>query len=246
MPSLGIGLGLTVSRRAAAAFTPALVSGYLGGVYAGPARSAGLLWQNSGETVQATADTDPVYVAGDLYSATEFASDSDAHRLILTAESGGKWSFKGNGTSSVLLTGMSDLAGEFCIYLAAVGAGSGNLPIFAAAADDDYVGWYADGRFYLVVSSNDNINILAIPSSGIYRIRRDAANICYYRVGTDSEQIVGTKAGTISIGSFMARPGGGAPAFAATGNHVCGVGLYSSTPSAENDALLMAYFGGLL
>lgn len=245
MPSLGIALGLTVGRRGAAAFTPDLVSGYLGGVYAGPARSAGLLWQDSGETVAATADTDPVYVAGDPYSATEMSTNSDANRVILTAESGGKWSFKGNGTSSYLATGFGTFAGEWCAYFGVIAGGGANTNFIALGADSNastYVGWYENGNF-LALSSGGTVEVANAIATGVVRVRRSAGNTVYVRFGNAAETTLGTLATTYRFECVLAN---NANFFSNVGNHLSGLALYSGTPSAGDDADLMTYFNGLL
>ena len=247
MPSLGIGLGLTVWRRGAAAFTPALVSGYLGGIYAGPARSAGLLWQDSGESTPATADTDPVYVAGDPYSATEMTTNSDAKRCILHAESGGKWSLGGNGVNSTLETGFASRSGEFCFYCAAVRAGATGTELVALAsqADATFVGWFSDDRFYIGGPSGIYLSTASAVSTTVVRGRRNAGGTCYLRFGGGAEVSIGSGLSGVTLGFTNILDWPANHTSAAT-NHLAGIALYSATPSAGDDADLMAFFEGLL
>lgn len=240
------GVGLTVSRRGAAAFTPALVSGYLGGIYAGPARSAGLLWQDSGESTPATADTDPAYVAGDPYSATEMRATSDANRLILTAESGGKWSAKGNGTSSFLATGFAGMAGEFCLYAAVAVGGSGAslLALFGNQTPATFIGWYPDGHFY-AIADGGFVGEPSTPATAVVRVRRDAAGKTYFRFGGSAEIDKGA-----AISGLLVTPASlwNWPASGSTDptSRLAGLALYDATPGAGDDADLMTFFGGLL
>jgi len=114
-----------------------------------PAESlaAGLLWQNTAETVPAVADGDPVRVAVCPYTGVKFTAPSDAARPLLWEEGSGKWSLAFDGIDDYMLSSdafASTPNGDYTLaarvraggatqYFAAFGSGSSATPLAAFA-----------------------------------------------------------------------------------------------------------------
>lgn len=98
--NLGIGLGLTVGRRAVAAWSPALLPGLQPSVQVALSLSLGLLWQDAGKTVPATEDGDPVRVATCPWTGEDYVAASDSARPLLWDE--GLWSLAFDGVDDHL------------------------------------------------------------------------------------------------------------------------------------------------
>lgn len=100
-------MSLTLTRAGKAgtgpAFNPNNVSGLIAAVQPALSRSQSKLWQDSGKTIPATANGDPVRVAVCPYTSLEFTAPSDAARPALFDEGSGKWSLSFDGVDDVLI-----------------------------------------------------------------------------------------------------------------------------------------------
>lgn len=84
-----------------AAFSPAALPGYIDSPFSvATMRGGGALWQDTGKTVPATADGDPVRVAN--CGAPDWTAPTDAARPLLWDEGGGKWSLFFDGVDDIL------------------------------------------------------------------------------------------------------------------------------------------------
>lgn len=73
-------------------------------------RSLGLLWQDTGKTVAATADGDPVRVVTCPWTGEDYTAPSDAARPLLYDEGDGKWSLSFDGVDDRIGCGTFNLA----------------------------------------------------------------------------------------------------------------------------------------
>lgn len=102
MPILPKTLAMSSARRRSASWNPQGLPVVTLPVAA--CRSAGLLWQDAGKTVPATASGDPVRVAVCPYSGAEWTAASDGERMQLFNLNPGVWGLQGNETNSLLST----------------------------------------------------------------------------------------------------------------------------------------------
>lgn len=84
--------GLSAVCGGSAAWTPASLPGLALTKLPAVGRAGGKLWQDSGKTIAASADGDPIRVRTDPYGTADLTSPTDARRALLYAEAGGKWS----------------------------------------------------------------------------------------------------------------------------------------------------------
>jgi hypothetical protein len=101
--SFGLGIGLKRTRRGggAAPFDPTELPGYVDSPYSIAAlRAAGALWQNTGKTVAAVADGDPIRVIDT--GSIDLVAASDAARPLLAEIGGGLWEVWGDGVDDAL------------------------------------------------------------------------------------------------------------------------------------------------
>ena len=95
---------VSLVRRGGAAFSPvfpATLTGYVDSPFSFAAlRAGGFLWQNTGKTIAAVADGDPIRVA--TCGAVDWTAPSDASRPLLYDETGGKWSASFDGADDLL------------------------------------------------------------------------------------------------------------------------------------------------
>lgn len=87
----------------AAVWSPASLPGLAPSLSVALQRTLGLLWQDSGKTIAATADGDPVRVATCPWTGEDYTASSDASRPLLWEEGGGKWSLYFDGIDDMLL-----------------------------------------------------------------------------------------------------------------------------------------------
>ncbi len=86
-----------------AAWGPPLLTGLSSTILVAAARSQGKLWQDTGKTVPAAANGDPVRVATCPITAADYTAPSDAARPTLYDETGGKWSLSFDGVDDRLV-----------------------------------------------------------------------------------------------------------------------------------------------
>lgn len=91
-------------RGGSSAFSPADLPGLVLGVNIALMRSSGLLWQNTGKTVPAVEDGDPIRVAVCPWTAVELTAPSDSARPLLWDEGSGLWSAMFDGVDDLLET----------------------------------------------------------------------------------------------------------------------------------------------
>jgi hypothetical protein len=83
---------------APAAWTPESLPGLAPSIQVALSLSLGLLWQDAGKTVAATADGDPIRVPTCPFTGFDYVAPSDSARSLLWDEGSGKWSAFFDGT----------------------------------------------------------------------------------------------------------------------------------------------------
>lgn len=241
MPSLGIGLGLTVSRRAApAAWSPADLPGLAPSIQVALSRSTGLLWQNLAETVPAVADGDPVRVATCPWTGGKYTAPSDSARPLLWDEGGGKWSLFFDGIDDRMAFPGLTLA-DYLLYFAQQTVGDCGLVSKFSQNYQVRIGSPV-GRLYLLDG------VVDLVSDALTTDRADFSVIGYERSGTAvaffenlSARGTGVMSSPLLLDNIGTLVGGANP----TNGRIAGFIPAAAAPSADNRTLLTAYLTAL-
>lgn len=141
-PYVYVGGGAAPGDGTSTVWDPSVASAVAWDAIAG-ARADGRLWQNSGKTVAATADSDPVRVWTDA-EGNDWTAPSDAARPLLEDGGDGKWSLKFDGVNDYLdCTTLGASTGKYMIQRLYRDGGDGGWGVWAATSSDpnDYYGF---------------------------------------------------------------------------------------------------------
>lgn len=190
-------------------FVPSRISTYHKGLWPALSRAAGGLWQDTGKTVPATANGDPIRVAVDPFGKQDATAPSDATRPVLTDEGSGVWSAVSNGTSTHM-TFTNFTPAVFSAYGAFdVGTTTGNYLIIGgrdSAAGGTVARWFNDT---FVVVGDPGAVILATGvtalSAGrhVWRVRRESGGASYFKLDGAAEVSMGASTTAVSFNAWM-------------------------------------------
>jgi hypothetical protein len=166
---------LMLGYKAAAAFDPTTLTGYVN--YSLPSiatlRANADLWQNTGKTTGATANTNPVRVLEAVGG--DYTAPSDAARPVLTDEGSGKWSLAADGSDDRLTTAASVShgigTGDFWLACRMRAASGGDYrTVFSASSDTLILLQMSTNRLNLVMGSNDYLFNTALTAGTWYTV----------------------------------------------------------------------------
>lgn len=241
---IGLSLGICRGGRVAS-FTPGSLTGLAATVLPAESLAAGLLWQDTAKTIAATADGDPVRVAVCPYTAVEFTAPSDAARPLLWDETAGKWGLFNDGVDDYYTFPTVTFAGQWTVYAAWSDqpASPSNLILVAGAGGTGVLGWIGGATFYALNAAGSGPDVSSSRTAGtlIARVRRDALNDVYLRLGSGAEVLVGNRTGDFAF-DRTERNGVGQ---VSASNRRAAVLLIDDAVSAADDAALMDYLAAL-